>query len=134
MRYEADSCTGSDNDIRRGMPGPGRSETTPTGYTVLRRGNVVAPPRITEIKTGTVGKNLDGSTNTEQLWFSQMPILCAGHYNETGTFTSSTKRNVLRMGKLKEWEESHREQLKKLAALLGLLSNWLGQRPGRNAR
>lgn len=120
LRYEVDGCTGFDDDIRRGMPTP-RSNKTPTGYTVLRWGHLVAPSRIIEIKTGAVGKNLDVSKNTEQLWFSQTPILCAGHYDETGTFTSITKRNIMRMGKLGEWEESHQEQLKKLAALLRVI-------------
>ena len=120
LRYEVDGCTGFDDDLRRGMPAP-RSNKTPTGYTVLRWGNLVAPSRIIEIKTGAVGKSLDVSKNIEQLWFSQTPILCAGHYDETGTFTSITKRNILRMGKLKEWEESHQEQLKKLAALLRVI-------------
>lgn len=120
LRYEVDGCTGFDDDVRRVMPEP-RSDKTPTGYTVLKWGNLVAPSRIIEIKTGVVGKNLDVSKNTEQLWFSQTPILCAGHYDGTGTFTSITKRNVLRMGKLKEWEESHQEQLEKLAALLRVI-------------
>lgn len=119
LRYEVDGCTGSNNDICRGISAS-KSDKTPTGYTVLRWGNSVALSRIIEIKTA-VGKNLDVSRNTEQLWFSQTPIFCAGHYDETGTFTSITKKNVLKMGNLERLEENHQEQLKKLAALLRVI-------------
>lgn len=120
LRYEVDGCTGSNNDIRRGISAS-KSDKTPTGYTVLRWGNLVAPSRIIEIKTGAVGKNLDVSRNIEQLWFSQTPIFCAGHYDETGTFTRITKKNALKMGNLERLEENNQEQLKKLAALLQVI-------------
>ncbi|XHG09748.1 hypothetical protein AWENTII_012790 [Aspergillus wentii] len=120
LRYEVDGCTGSGNDIHRGMA-VSRSEKTPTGYTVCRAGKMVAPSRIIEIKTGRVGKNLDVSKNIEQLWFSQTPILCEGHYDETGRFTSISKSNVLKLGRLEKWEDGHQEQLTKLATLLRVI-------------
>ncbi|KAE8375357.1 hypothetical protein BDV26DRAFT_267987 [Aspergillus bertholletiae] len=120
MRYEVDGCTGSDKDIYMAMP-ISQVQQTPTGYTVLNCGKLVAPSRIIEIKTGAVGKNLDISKNMEQLWFSQTPNLCAGHYNEGGNFTSITKKNYLKLGRLQKWEENHQEQLRKLAALLRVI-------------
>ncbi|BAE59664.1 unnamed protein product [Aspergillus oryzae RIB40] len=120
MRYEVDGCTGSDKDIRTAMP-ISEVQRTPTGYTVLKCGQLVSPSRIIEIKTGAAGKNLVISKNTEQLWFSQTPFLCAGHYDEVGNFTSITKKNHLKLGTLQKWENSHQEQLKKLATLLRVI-------------
>ncbi|KAE8163791.1 hypothetical protein BDV40DRAFT_132392 [Aspergillus tamarii] len=120
MRYEVDGCTGSDKDIRMTMPAS-EVQMTPTGYTVLKCGKLVAPSRIIEIKTGGVGKNLDISKNIEQLWFSQTPFFCAGFYEEGGNFTSITKKNYLKLGRLQNWEENHQEQLKKLATLLRVI-------------
>ncbi|GAB1190982.1 hypothetical protein APSETT444_000150 [Aspergillus pseudonomiae] len=120
MRYEVDGCTGSDRDIHMAMP-TSEVRKTPTGYTVIKRGKLVAPSRVIEIKTGAIGKNLDISKNTEQLWFSQTPLLCAGHYDEAGNFTSITKKNFLKLGKLQRWENNHQEQLNKLATLLRVI-------------
>jgi hypothetical protein len=120
LRYEVDGCTGNEYDIRKKLPVFG-SDTTPTGCTVIRCGNLIAPSRIIEIKTGPAGKSLDISKNIEQLWFSQTPILCTGYYDKSGKFTQITKENVLQMGKLQRWEEHHQEQLKKLAVLLRII-------------
>ncbi|KAE8356023.1 hypothetical protein BDV28DRAFT_154904 [Aspergillus coremiiformis] len=129
LRHEVDACTGSAEEIRRVMP-TSETRVTPTGYTVLKGGAFVAPSRVVEIKTRPAGKLVRVSRATEQLWFSQTPVLGIGVYDGTGTFTKIVERDVSRTGVLKTWEENHQVQLKMLAALLravvelGRTSGW----------
>jgi hypothetical protein len=121
VRFEVDACIGSASDISRKMSVSNKDQT-PTGYTVFTRGYIVEPSRIVEIKTGPVGKNLGISKNIAQLWFSQTPILCAGHYGRDGVFSEVTKKDLMREGKLARWEEDNRGKLGKLVRVIEMIA------------
>jgi hypothetical protein len=121
VRYEVDACIGSAKDISRKMPVSNKYQT-PTGYTIVTRGYIVEPSRIVEIKTGPVGKCLEVSRNMAQLWFSQTPILCAGHYGKNGVFSEVTEKDLMREGKLAKWEKDNREKLSKLVRVIEMIA------------
>lgn len=128
VRFEVDACTGPIRDIPRTMSLSNKYQT-PTGYTVLTRGYIVEPSRIVEIKTGPVGKNLEVSKNIAQLWFSQTPILCEGHYDRNGIFSEVTKKDLMQEGKLTRWEEDNREKLRKLVQVIQMVAGMVRAAP-----
>ncbi|KAL2826089.1 hypothetical protein BDW59DRAFT_179662 [Aspergillus cavernicola] len=119
LRFEVDAC----------MPSPStknnrttkKSMHTPTGITVVSAGDLVASSGIVEIKTGPVGKQLDNSKTLEQMWFSQTPILCTGHYQSNGTFLPPKVTEVEKSGKLAGWEERNQDAIQKLIRVLEMI-------------
>ncbi|PGH27412.1 hypothetical protein AJ80_00890 [Polytolypa hystricis UAMH7299] len=128
VRFEVDACIGSQRDIPRTMTMSDKYHT-PTSYTVLTGGYLVEPSRIVEIKTGPVGKKLETSKNVAQLWFSQTPMLCTGHYDRNGDFLEATERDLMREGKLAEWEKANRKKLRKLVRVIEMIAEMVRAAP-----
>jgi hypothetical protein len=89
LRFEVDACMPSSTRNNRT-----KSIQTRTGFTVLLTGAAVAASCTVEIKTGHAGNQLHSSKTLSQMWFSQTPILCAGHYWSNGNFMSPMVTNV----------------------------------------
>ncbi|KAA8897627.1 hypothetical protein FN846DRAFT_910298 [Sphaerosporella brunnea] len=119
VRFEVDACIASKPMTRRYQK---RTVTAPTGLKVYVRGALAKPGSIAELKTGRYeAGSLACSDNMAQLWFSQTPILFSGRYKGQGNFETVERKDVIAIGKMKRWEESHAEKLKKLVRLLEML-------------
>ncbi|KAL3482060.1 glycosyl hydrolases family 2, TIM barrel domain-containing protein [Aspergillus californicus] len=124
LRFEVDACMPSSIKNNRT-----RSIQTPTGITVISTGDAVASSRIVEIKTGRAGKQLNNSKTLSQMWFSQTPILCTGHYCSDGNFMPPTVTNVEKNGKLARWEVMNQDSIRKLIRVLELIMQTLNDFP-----
>jgi hypothetical protein len=120
VRFEVDGFVRATQSLSQSHGYPNQVQT-PTGFTILGRGHLVESAQVIEIKTGPIGKNLEITRNIAQLWFSQTPLLCTGHYCEDGLFTEVTKKDLMQEGRLARWEEGNREKLKKLVRVIEMI-------------
>ncbi|KAE8446397.1 hypothetical protein EG329_012002 [Mollisiaceae sp. DMI_Dod_QoI] len=90
---------------------------TPTGskLTIRKEGRVVPLESTLEIKTRVSHKPLQFQEIVPQLWVSQTPKLVRAYHNK-GTFQPAVVEDVA--AQIKKWEESNRNDLRKLAALI----------------
>lgn len=128
VRYEADGYvdkprmekTGNDNDILAGMIqslslDPISTASTTSKLKIKRAGEVVGPDSTLEIKTRVFHKPIDIEEVLPQLWVSQTPNLVRA-YHRHGLFEPPRVENV--STEIKRWEENHRLDLQRLAALI----------------
>ena len=86
---------------------------------VLKKGRVVEPSSIIEIKTRSAHRRLQLDEVTPQLWFAQTPTLFMG-YHQNGNFQEVSKREM--KTEFEEWEKRQQAHLKNLVALLRKLN------------
>ncbi|PYH88377.1 hypothetical protein BO71DRAFT_403919 [Aspergillus ellipticus CBS 707.79] len=121
LRFEVDACLSVDADYDSTM---GAVTQTANGATLISAGTLVQDSQIVEIKTGPAGKSLDKTDTLSQMWFSETPILCTGHYRDDGIFKSTKQRNIGARGKLVGWEKRHQDGLRKLVRILELIAQF----------
>ncbi len=82
---------------------------------VLKKGRIVSPETIMEIKTRSNKRKLKMEEVLPQLWFAQTPNLYLG-YHTNGKFEEIQKLSVKK--DLEQWEKEHQMQLGRLVSLL----------------
>ncbi|KAH6635532.1 hypothetical protein B0J18DRAFT_50160 [Chaetomium sp. MPI-SDFR-AT-0129] len=127
VRYETDAYVGSDAGLDTLVDSLGalslsETEKTPSGLTVVRSSTTGKQPEIPassilEIKTRTASRVLDMAEVLPQLWASQTPKLAVGYYSSDGVFKNVEVRDMA--SEISFWEAASREDLGKLAGLLG---------------
>lgn len=138
VRYEADACCGEfkgsepGSDDEKSDSGDGLLDafkamavTSPdTGLTesvtVVKKGRVVEPSTIVELKSKVAHRKIHLPEVTPQLWFAQTQSLFVGYHNN-GRFENVEK---VPMGPtFTRWEKDHQHQLQKLVYLIWKLKN-----------
>ncbi|KAL4892953.1 geranylgeranyl pyrophosphate synthetase [Aspergillus ambiguus] len=104
------------------------AETPASSILTIRREGVVVPRESTlEIKTRVSHKPLALREVAPQLWVSQTPKLIRA-YHQRGKFAAPEVEDVT--AAVKDWEQSHQEDIKKLVALISrilqLTRDWSG--------
>jgi hypothetical protein len=99
---------------------------------VLQKGHIVPTAQMAELKTTTYkGDHTSGVKCMDQLWFGRTSHLITGHY-QSGTGTIEERRIKIEdaTSKIKKWEESQQNNLRKLAGLLTQLRTVVKQERG----
>ncbi|KAI2838561.1 hypothetical protein CBS147343_9967 [Aspergillus niger] len=93
-------------------------------------GRTVAADSILEIKTRVAHKSISVQEVLPQLWASQTPNLVRA-YHKKGVFAPPKVEHVV--AEIKEWEESHREDLRRLGSLFKKLIDIVKRSGGKAA-
>ncbi|OJJ65844.1 hypothetical protein ASPBRDRAFT_139316 [Aspergillus brasiliensis CBS 101740] len=93
-------------------------------------GRTVAADSILEIKTRVAHKPISVQEVLPQLWVSQTPNLVRA-YHKNGVFAPPKVENVV--AEIKRWEESHREDLRRLGSLFKKLIDIVKRSGGKAA-
>lgn len=96
---------------------------------IKEKGHTIPIDSTLEVKTRVIHKPIDIQEVLPQLWVSQTPNLVRA-YHRNGMFECPEVENV--MLEIKRWEENHREDLRRLAALIRRIINVVRE-SGENA-
>ena len=95
--------------------------------TIKREGQVIPRESTLEIKTRVSHRPLELSEVVPQLWVSQTPKLVRA-YHKRGKFSTPKVEDIT--AAVKQWEQSHKDDIKKLVALINRIlwvaRNWGG--------
>lgn len=95
--------------------------------TIKREGQVIPRESTLEIKTRVSHRPLELSEAAPQLWVSQTPKLVRA-YHKHGKFSTPKVEDIT--AAVKQWEQSHKDDIKKLVALINRIlwvaRNWDG--------
>ena len=101
--------------------------TVQSKLTIKREGQVIPRESTLEIKTRVTHRPLELSEVAPQLWVSQTPKLVRA-YHKRGKFSTPKVEDITAV--VKQWEQNHKDDIKKLVALINrilwVVRNWGG--------
>ncbi|TGZ79147.1 hypothetical protein EX30DRAFT_373284 [Ascodesmis nigricans] len=143
QRFEVDACYSGPSGIENIIPCIKHDFRIPHGQptsfvhgkcTIHKAGFLAAPHTIMELKTRKFqGENQKESGLKskffEQVWFSDTPWLVLGRHRK-GCFTDVQVKNVQQ--ELELWAERNKDSLRRLAALLKMIQDFMKESPSKN--